>query len=348
MRSTIALGLLVAVLTGANALAKPARTIWRVQGVSTTQDEAAIEAAVRALPGVTRAYTTRTFVSVSFDDSRMTPAMLRAAIGEAGAFRVLGVGMPVMSEATAALGPPKGIVSFGLFYTALEPYGAWFSDNELGWVWSPTGVAAAWRPYSVGHWTYTEWGWTWVENDRFGWATFHYGRWQKSDTRGWTWIPGNEWSPGWVAWRHGGGYLGWAALTPKGSTSVAVHDVRAIERGIHPDAWIFVPAAEFASGKALAELLPADCNPSLLAKSRSASRFDVGHGRRINEGLELFVVQREARSYLSRHAAHVCAPLTDLTRNPKSWATSAPPAAGATTPDDAPATCSADGSNCRR
>ena len=45
-------------------------------------------------------------------------------------------------------------------------------------VWTPAGVAADWAPYRYGHWVWVApWGWTWVEDEPWGFAPFHYGRW---------------------------------------------------------------------------------------------------------------------------------------------------------------------------
>ena len=56
---------------------------------------------------------------------------------------------------------------------------------------------------------------------RWGWATFHYGRWKFDDYYGWEWIPGHEWAPAWVSWRHGGGFFGWAPLLPGISVNIS-------------------------------------------------------------------------------------------------------------------------------
>ena len=105
------------------------------------------------------------------------------------------------------------------FEPALAPYGTWMDTASYGRVWcpSPNAVGADFIPYgSNGHWAYTEDGWTWVSDYDWGWAPFHYGRWVQLDTCGWSWIPGSAWAPAWVAWRHGGGYVGWAPLPPAG------------------------------------------------------------------------------------------------------------------------------------
>ena len=63
-------------------------------------------------------------------------------------------------------------------YYDLDDYGDWQSDPDYGEVWIPRGVAVGWAPYHVGHWVYiAPWGWTWVDEEPWGFAPFHYGRW---------------------------------------------------------------------------------------------------------------------------------------------------------------------------
>jgi len=105
-------------------------------------------------------------------------------------------------------------VSYQSFYDALSPYGQWIEDPEYGYVWVP-GVDEDFRPYFTdGRWVMTQYGNTWVSEYPWGWACFHYGRWVFNGYYGWVWIPGNEWGPGWVSWRWGGGYCGWAPMYP--------------------------------------------------------------------------------------------------------------------------------------
>ena len=105
-------------------------------------------------------------------------------------------------------------VSYQSFYDELSPYGQWIADSEYGYVWVPN-VDDEFRPYFTdGFWAWTEYGNTWVSDYPWGWAAFHYGRWIFNEYYGWIWVPGTTWSPGWVAWRWGGGFYGWAPLMP--------------------------------------------------------------------------------------------------------------------------------------
>ncbi len=75
-------------------------------------------------------------------------------------------------------------------YQDLDQYGSWSSVPDYGNVWMPTRVAADWAPYRDGHWSWIEpWGWTWVDDQPWGFTVSHYGRWTNTQ-RGWAWVPG--------------------------------------------------------------------------------------------------------------------------------------------------------------
>lgn len=72
----------------------------------------------------------------------------------------------------------------------LDHYGDWQRDSSYGTVWYPRQVAYDWTPYSAGHWAWiAPWGWTWIESEPWGFAPFHYGRWNNFGGR-WGWVPG--------------------------------------------------------------------------------------------------------------------------------------------------------------
>jgi hypothetical protein len=95
-------------------------------------------------------------------------------------------------------------------YSDLDEYGNWESVPEYGQIWFPHGVVVGWVPYRYGHWAWVEpWGWTWVEDEPWGFAPFHYGRWVAIGPR-WGWIPGPVvvrpvYAPALVAFVGGGG-----------------------------------------------------------------------------------------------------------------------------------------------
>ncbi len=74
-------------------------------------------------------------------------------------------------------------------YEDLDDYGGWRPEPEYGTVWFPHTTVVGWAPYRFGHWVWVSpWGWTWVDNEPWGFAPFHYGRW--IFVRGaWGWVP---------------------------------------------------------------------------------------------------------------------------------------------------------------
>jgi hypothetical protein len=104
------------------------------------------------------------------------------------------------------------------FRAALQPYGRWERIAHWSDVWVPDNRPQGWRPYTLGRWVYNDdWGWYWAsdqEEDAWGWVVYHYGHWVFGADAGWVWVPGDEWGPGWVQWRRGAQYVGWAPQPP--------------------------------------------------------------------------------------------------------------------------------------
>lgn len=94
----------------------------------------------------------------------------------------------------------------------LDENGSWASVEGYGDCWVPEGLAADWTPYSNGHWTYADWGMTWVPYEPWGWVPFHYGSWFLSAALGWAWYPGSIFAPAWCSWYWGPDYIGWCPL----------------------------------------------------------------------------------------------------------------------------------------
>jgi hypothetical protein len=75
-------------------------------------------------------------------------------------------------------------------YAALDGHGSWQNSDRYGEVWYPDGLPANWAPYRYGHWRrIAPWGWTWIDDQNWGFAPSHYGRWAMIDKR-WAWVPG--------------------------------------------------------------------------------------------------------------------------------------------------------------
>lgn len=89
-------------------------------------------------------------------------------------------------------------------YASLDEAGDWQPDGKDGEVWFPRVSAAEWAPYRNGHWRWlAPWGWSWVDDQPWAFATSHYGRWRFADGR-WSWVPGQRsehpvWVPAVVA-----------------------------------------------------------------------------------------------------------------------------------------------------
>jgi len=107
-------------------------------------------------------------------------------------------------------------ISIQTFYDELAPYGEWIYTPDYGYAWRPyLDYNEGFRPYATrGNWVYTNLGWTWVSDYRWGWATFHYGRWFYDDYFGWMWMPGYEWAPAWVTWGSYNNCYAWAPMGP--------------------------------------------------------------------------------------------------------------------------------------
>jgi hypothetical protein len=118
-------------------------------------------------------------------------------------------------------------------YEDLDDYGGWRPVPQYGTVWFPHTTVVGWTPYRYGHWVYiAPWGYTWVEDEPWGYAPFHYGRWV---TVGgvWGWVPAPApvvgvvyvrpvYAPALVAWVGGphfgvavGANVGWFPLGPR-------------------------------------------------------------------------------------------------------------------------------------
>jgi len=112
-------------------------------------------------------------------------------------------------------------------YEDLDDHGEWLHEPAYGHVWRPLHVAYDWAPYRYGRWAWIRpWGWTWVDDARWGFAPFHYGRWAHLRNR-WCWVPGPRhlrpvYAPAVVGWVGGpsrftasfGRGIGWFPLAP--------------------------------------------------------------------------------------------------------------------------------------
>lgn len=189
---------------------------------------------------------------------------------------------------------PEG-VSFDVFYSSLEPHGEWIVVDRGIYAWRPFDTFAGWRPYTVGRWAWTTYGWYWVSDEPWGWATYHYGRWYYDDFYGWLWMPGYEWAPAWVEWRSGGPYVGWAPLGPYALFSITV-GIHYRYRWVTPVYyWTFIDCRHVATPSLHRYVYRSDDNRRYIGRTRSIGSVRSEQGRIITRGPDREYVERQGR-----------------------------------------------------
>ena len=228
----------------------------------------------------------------------LSALLLAGALSVAAAAQPPAPLMQPALNAAVAVGVGVGVqgpVGVDFFYSNLAPYGYWVNRPNYGWVWTPRHVRHGWRPYSAGRWAYTDYGWTWVSAEPFGWATYHYGRWNLDPDYGWAWVPGTDWGPAWVSWQEGNGYCGWAPLPPAVGWSAGVGlDLGGFNLavGIDPGWYSFVPERSFLAVNVGGFILPPNRNVEIFRNTTNITNFRNDGGRVFNGGLS---VQRAAQ-----------------------------------------------------
>lgn len=206
--------------------------------------------------------------------------------------KILFIAAILISGLSTSSANPIG-VSFDAFYSSLSPEGEWLQCDGGVYAWRPFGVAATWRPYYNGRWCWTDEGWYWASDEPWAWATYHYGRWYYDDFYGWVWIPGYDWAPAWVEWRYGGGFIGWAPLSPYAVFSVSF-GIHYRSSWITPHSWwSFVDCQYIADPNVHRHIYRGDDNARYIGRTRSAGsvRYDGGH----------IVTRGPDRAYVERH-----------------------------------------------
>jgi hypothetical protein len=196
-------------------------------------------------------------------------------------------------------GPGGTTVDIGYFYDDLASEGNWVQSPSYGWVWSPRSVGSDWRPYQDGNWVWSDQGWTWVSNEPYGWATYHYGRWYDDPEFGWAWVPGNDWAPAWVSWQEGGDYIGWAPLPP--SVNIAVGFSGALSVSLGYDAYLFVPERQFLAPRLSGYYLPRDRVPVIYRQTRNITNYRYTDNRVYNTGVAVDRIQRATGRRVQRY-----------------------------------------------
>ena len=173
---------------------------------------------------------------------------------------------------------PSDEDSYDVFYDQLANDGQWYNDDTYGYVFQPEVAVSTsdWHPYSDGHWDDTDRGWYWNSNERFGWATYHYGRWVLVDGQGWVWVPGHEWAPAWVSWRDSEDYCGWAPLPPEcGNVSVGISVGGWSDSywGVGPSWYSFIPWHAWHNNSYVGAFAPYRQNVTIINNTRNVTNI---------------------------------------------------------------------------
>jgi hypothetical protein len=137
------------------------------------------------------------FQSLNGQTMTINPGQVGEIVGDPGMpqFRTVNTAPPVQPTYWAArdrqinYDVPQYLSAGITGYEDLNAYGSWSNDSQYGNVWTPRSVPSGWQPYKNGHWSYVKpWGWTWVDDQPWGYAPSHYGRWANRNNQ-WVWVP---------------------------------------------------------------------------------------------------------------------------------------------------------------
>src|ERR1700730_10847459 len=191
-------------------------------------------------------------------------------------------------QRTARIDERRPTASYNTFYTKLDRYGAWRETGDYGYVWQPREAESSrnWRPYTNGRWVYTDAGWTWISQEPFGWATYHYGRWTRLRGIGWVWVPGNQWAPAWVSWRKSNDYVGWAPLPPEArfDQRTGIHNWSDNYYDIGPDQYCFVPTRELGAQRIESTVVPRERNVTIINQTTNVTNITYNNTTVVNQG----------------------------------------------------------------
>ena len=151
-----------------------------------------------------------------------------------------------LSLSTAANAQPAPAQSplIDQFKATLQAYGTFRPHPRYGEVWQPADVPQGWKPYAPCNWVAdARLGWFYDDKTDWGRIVHHYGRWTHEEGTGWMWVPGEEFSPGWVVWRTSDQWVGWAPMPPDADVKTISAD--AFNTDKH---WTFMEAAKFSNG----------------------------------------------------------------------------------------------------
>ena len=207
--------------------------------------------------------------------------------------KIAAVSIVILLFAGALSPPASADVSFGFFYSNLSPHGSWAVSDTYGRVWRPSVHAVGWNPYYDGRWVYTDLGWMWVSDYRWGYICYHYGTWVGDPVLGWVWIPGYVWAPAWVVFRTGPDYIGWAPVPPHFSVggSIGFGD-------IEEDSFVFVSLGNFLAPRIRSYVVPATQTRVIVNRTQIINNISIENNIVVNRGLDIREVERISRKHV--------------------------------------------------
>ena len=156
----------------------------------------------------------------------------------------------------------------------LSQYGSFTQHPRYGEVWVPSVTPQGWHPYPPCMWVASKrFGWYFNDPSPWGAIVHHYGRWGHDPQMGWVWVPGNEFSPGWVLWRTSKDYVGWAPMLPE--QDVQTISVTAFDNS---DEWLFMEVAKFGKPCSGDVLVPAPQIATLLRRTTYVTAIEYVDG----------------------------------------------------------------------
>lgn len=218
-------------------------------------------------------------------------------------------------------------VSFQSFYDVLSPMGEWiqitkedidedlsdgegegryssayYQDDDFLFIWKPS-VESSWKPYSNGKWEYTDHGWLWVSNDKWGNSTYNYGRWWNSPKYGWVWLPGYTWAPAWVRWRvtNDGNHVGWVPLSPKAKWKSENGITEKTYSYTNKDAdWVFADNNTFVSDITPSKITAQNENSALIKNSTGITSITAEDDIIITKGPDVNKIEEKTGKKFNR------------------------------------------------
>jgi len=187
-------------------------------------------------------------------------------------------------------------VSFGFFYSNLSPHGSWLVSAEYGRVWQPYEYDRDWNPYYDGQWVYSDYGWTWVSDYRWGAIPYHYGTWYADARYGWVWVPGTVWAPSWVMFRTGPDYIGWCPVSPR-------FTVGASYRYGEPryDQFVYVSSRDFTSRRIRGAAIRDGRRGAIYNNTRIVNNIRIENNVVVNRGPDVRSIERASGRQVRRY-----------------------------------------------